>query len=477
MTYMMKDIYCCLLAVFLHQIWGAFGAVHVDVASSGARPFGTLPRTSSPLMAFSSTAHVGRRRGALVNIFTRKEFAKAHAADDNLTESVTSNLGEEECIADDCLLTPQIYATSDDAEHKVEDNIVSKASTAFASTDFECEPHLSPELENAEAAYEVALIATAADAFADAVEKESKQSMDAMLEREKEMSWIQDHEEGEAPYFLTPKGNGDEMSFQRALLEARLDMEKKAKAAQAKAKEKNQRALLAARFSMEKKSSVAADEAETIEERSEWMESEALAATMGAYEQTVGLARAAASSTTAHEPELDVKDAESHDNKEVNKATSRLASTAEKMILGEDIAVDVALIEDAKEHNTARQTSNEAKEESTSEIHQWRQDYIQEIRNYMQKKAVEQTKRRLKQKAMGGDSSGTASELVSENAVESTSGTSPSFKSEHNAVKRALENGLIRRMRQRRRLIITAIVMVLTRRLVLAWWGHAMRLI
>jgi hypothetical protein len=94
----------------------------------------------------------------------------------------------------------------------------------------------------------------------------------------------------------------------------------------------------------------------------------------------------------------------------------------------------------------------------------------------MQKKAVEQTKHRLSKKdATKVNDNSSASRADDSQANKKT--TIASFKPEVNVVKRALENGLIRRMNQHRRLIITALVMVLTRRLVLAWWGNAMRLI
>lgn len=456
----------CLLVAALDRTLAASGSS--NFASSGARD--QSRRTSTPLTAFSSP-FATPIRGA--DIPCRKVYPSLYlnVNQDYLSSLTNADADEEECTADDCLLTPQIYATSDDAEHKVEDNIFSKASSAFESTDFEHEPHLSPELEDAEAAYEIAAIANAAHAFAESAEKESKQSMEAMLEREKEMAWIQNHQEDEvAPFFLSPKVNLAERN-QRALLEARLDMDRKAKVAAAKKNEELQRSLLAARFAMEKKSKDILD-AESNELRSEWMESEALAAAMGVeHTTTLGLASAA-----AFQAGVSIEKTESYDTEEIDTPVSKLASTAERMILGEDIALDIALIEEAEEHVTDGQQANAEQiqqKKSISEINQWRQDYVQEIRNYMQKKAAEQTKHRLSRKNK------TAVEVVSssDSASENTGTTIASFKSENNAVKRALDNGLIRRMRQRRRLIITALVMVLTRRLVLAWWGNALRLI
>ena len=371
---------------------------------------------SQALAAFSSVSFITRER-AVINKFS----TPTAAGSGNYLDSLSPTQDDEECIADDCLLTPQIYAASDDAEHKVEDHILDKASTAFSATDFEHEPHLSPELE----------------------------SVEVMLEKEMQ-----------TPYFMTPKIDTVERN-QRALLEARFAMDKKAKLAAARVKERNQRALLAARFSMEKKSMKSSETAERNELQSEWMESESLAANLG-NERNVGLAsitaiQAAAVTEKASTPV------------DTDEPVSKLASAAEMMIMGEDADLDA----------TNKQEHYNDQKQTIDEVNQWRQDYIQEIRNYMQKKAVEKTKRRLLKKAAGKEANtATAYALTSgSNSTHRTTSAVASFKAENSAVKRALDNGLIRRFHQRRRLIITALVMVLTRRLVLAWWGNAMRLI
>lgn len=385
----MRYLYCCL------------------VASS--------PRQA--LAAFSPAAFTSRQR-AEINKFSFSTPTAIRSG--NYLDSLSPTRDDEECIADDCLLTPQIYAASDDAEHKVEDHILDKASEAFDATDFEHEPHLSPELETVE----------------------------VMLEKEMQ-----------APYFMTPKIDTAERN-QRALLETRLAMDKKAKLAAARVKERNQRALLAARFLMEKKSMKSSVAAETNELRSEWMESESLAATLG-NEKTVGLASVAAIQATA-ETEKDTSPVDS------DEPVSELASAAEMMIMRKDVALDA----------TNKQDYNGDQKQTIAEVNQWRQDYIQEIRNYMQKKAVEKTKRRLSQKAAAKEADTTAAPTSGgSSSTEKKTTTVASFRADNSAVKRALDNGLIRRFHQRRRLIITALVMVLTRRLVLAWWGNAMRLI
>ncbi|KAL7520178.1 hypothetical protein ACHAWX_004923, partial [Stephanocyclus meneghinianus] len=432
-----------------------------------------------------------RVNAVIINKPNEKVFPKLNSAFDNAgglgeSSSIINN-GHEDNGSDSTLLTPQTYAAAEDAEQKVEDTITHNAFTAFTATNFDQEPQLCPELESVEAAYETAIMANAAHAFADAAEKESKQSMAAMLEREKEIQWIQNHDDSNAPYFLSPKESVTDKKVlaeknQRALLQARLLMEKKAKDAAARAKafedEMNQRALLETRLMLEKKSKEAAD---AIEQRSEWMESEALAASMG-HEFTVGLASVAAASATAHASGTTECEGEKVRPENRNPA-SMLAATAERMIMGDDIAFDIALIEDAEEHGVdvesdTNHDKNDSKDpsqqETLSELNQWRQDYIQEIRSYVQKKGVEETKNKLSRKIRStreGDNT-----MVDVANTDNASASISSLASGNNAVKRALEHGLMRRMRQRRRLIVAALVVVLSRRLVLAWFGNALRL-
>ena len=106
-----------------------------------------------------------------------------------------SSNNEEYLINEDDVLTPETFADSKMARHEVRDTILHAASKAFDQTDFSHEPHLSPELEVAEVAFETALLADAAHELAGAFEKENRQSKAAMLEREKELEWIQDHDD------------------------------------------------------------------------------------------------------------------------------------------------------------------------------------------------------------------------------------------------------------------------------------------
>jgi hypothetical protein len=103
---------------------------------------------------------------------------------------------------------------------------------------------------------------------------------------------------------------------------------------------------------------------------------------------------------------------------------------------------------------------------------------VQDIISTIQKKSIEKTKNKISQRGDTVEASTTdAAASSSDAATEKPATTIASFKSENSAIKRALENGLFRRMKQRKRLIITALVMVLTRRLVLAWFGNGLRLI
>ena len=102
---------------------------------------------------------------------------------------------DEYLINEEDILTPETYADSKMAIHEVRHTILHAASEAFDSTDFTHEPHLSPELEVAEVAFEAALLANAAHELVGASEKENRQSKAAVLEREKELELIEDHDD------------------------------------------------------------------------------------------------------------------------------------------------------------------------------------------------------------------------------------------------------------------------------------------
>ncbi|KAL7544079.1 hypothetical protein ACHAXR_013510 [Thalassiosira sp. AJA248-18] len=393
---------------------------------------------------------------------------------------------------DDDLLTPETYADSRMAKNQVKDVITHKASEAFDSTDFAHEPHLSPELEDAETAYEVALVASAAHELADAAEKENRQSKAAMLEREKELDWIEKHEDE------NPSGAAVEAElFQQSLLAAQLA--NKSSMGGAKKQEAFHRSLLSARIANE----VKAKEAIVQEQlKEEWMGSEAIAASMGGQECLSSSVASVASAVAAHalaEVEAEEKVAEEKDLtvEEPNDPTpaaaaSVLAETAERMILGEDIAFfdhspesSMQIVNDAyeqqKEDPVKEVLENndsvhkQAQDEGLPDINQWRKDYVDEIRSYMQQKGIEQTKEKNEDLESDGgnvDSIDTSSTTASkELEVKHTSSENSTV------IKRTVKRGFIERLRERRRLMVVALAVVICRRLFLAYFGNAARLL
>mmetsp|Transcript_2054 Transcript_2054/g.4417 ORF Transcript_2054/g.4417 Transcript_2054/m.4417 type:complete len:780 (-) Transcript_2054:137-2476(-) len=510
------------------------------------------------------------------------------------------NENDQECIIDEepnPLLTPQTYATSHCAESRVETDIASTASTAFASTDFAREPHLSPELDATETALETVLLAKAAHELVEAAEGEREQSSMAVLEREREMEWIESRGDGDREEDLVENvmsadvemvigksfSAGEcisETSGGVTLEEAevwsnndlKLDekasffMELSPQTDDETSSARSDGTITEADLVMAEKEFLStttseANDAQVAEERErresqlEWMESEVRAACMGGQERLpFYVASSAAASAAEHamaDSEADegaisisneivspIEDdlvAEVEDEKEpmtfeeiedpdnapvegekaeefdieneddlVPTTASILADTAERMILGEDIAYfeQTALepdtpappmpveekIEDemiAMQINQSQEYDDLAVQEAVlSEVDQWRKEYIQEIRSYVQQKGIEQTKRKMsrtsgdKVVAAGKDTQhGTVDSLQ---ASESSTGELVAkFSSENNgnnALRNALEKGLIRRMKQKRRLIIAAVIAVVSRRLVLAYLGKSLRL-
>eukprot|EP01082_Thalassiosira_pseudonana_P007566 g6982.t1 g6982 contig23:1624494-1625854(+) len=323
-----------------------------------------------------------------------------------------------------------------------------------AEVDEEDDVRLTPD---AEVAYEVALAASAAHAMADAAMKESKQSMAASLEREKEMQWIQNHEDEVSVADKVEKSKLAEKN-QRALLEARFAMENKTRQSKA---EQNQRALLEARFEMENKAKVQSQtkvEEEKAEEQMDWMESEARAATMGGHEMlSINVASAAASASLAAAHAFAEVEEEEESTVPVG-AASMLAETAERMILGEDIAFEQAA--EKEEYDTALVPIVEPEE-------------LTVLRKHVQQIAIEETKNKLLKKN-GNDEDNTAGIASSEAEGEKQT---TEFNKGDNAIKRALENGVLRRVKHKRRLLAAALILVLSRRLVLLFAGNASRLL
>lgn len=426
------------------------GSLQRASSSGWASPTPTYAKASTSL-AFAVRGSQHRPSCKYQSTTVRQLFLLSSSTPTRLT-SVNAEVDEE----DDVRLTPGTYATSSSAERQVDNEIEENASMAFASTD-KNEPHLSPELKDAEVAYEVALAASAAHAMADAAMKESKQSMAASLEREKEMQWIQNHEDEVSVADKVEKSKLAEKN-QRALLEARFAMENKTRQSKA---EQNQRALLEARFEMENKAKVQSQtkvEEEKAEEQMDWMESEARAATMGGHEMlSINVASAAASASLAAAHAFAEVEEEEESTVPVG-AASMLAETAERMILGEDIAFEQAA--EKEEYDTALVPIVEPEE-------------LTVLRKHVQQIAIEETKNKLLKKN-GNDEDNTAGIASSEAEGEKQT---TEFNKGDNAIKRALENGVLRRVKHKRRLLAAALILVLSRRLVLLFAGNASRLL
>lgn len=408
------------------------------------------------------------------------------------------NGGEE---SEDDLLTPGTYADARSAKRRVKDEISSKALEAFSSTDFEHEPHLSPELEDAELAYEVALIANAAHELADAAEKESRQSRAAMLERERELEWIEHHEEG-----------GDAVGTTTAM--AATDGE----ALRARKQEEFQRSLLSARIAYDAKVREAIVEEQLKEE---YMGSEVLAASMGGKEfLPFGVASAAA--TSAAKVALEEVESEGNDDDAVADesdvdgdaapaaAASMIADTAERMILGEDLALfehspemttalssdseDQSVVPDEVIYKAEQWVKNDpAQDEVVSEAEQWRKDWVDQVRNYVNQEAIAKNKEKMLARSHDGNTSqrtsdaaddGTDDAIVDPIASDDAAGNpskdldvKQTSSGGDSVIKRTLQRGFVRQVIQRRRFLVTALAVVLCRRLFLAYFGNVSRLI
>ncbi|KAL9184455.1 hypothetical protein ACHAXT_002541 [Thalassiosira profunda] len=334
------------------------------------------------------------------------------------------------------ILTPGTFADSIAAEQQVELKVSQTASKAFESTDFSLEPHLSPELEDREAAVEAALLANAAHELVEAAEKESRQSKAAMLERERELQWI----ENEADTAIQQSNAEKRESFQRSLLSARI-------ANDARVKE----------LAVEKQM------------KEEWMGSEARAASMGGQE-CVSFDVASAAAFEAAEHALEEVKKEEHDTPPV-AAASMLAETAERMILGEDLAMYDHSPELTVKEVAARDAEErywEQVEKVSSNADQWRKEYVEEIKSYVQP-----------------TSSAPAPQMPSPNddLVDSVSETTPKDTEKATAtpgkriIKRVQKGGLMQRVRERRRFIVAALAVVACRRLFLAYFGSMKRLL
>mmetsp|Transcript_36611 Transcript_36611/g.76823 ORF Transcript_36611/g.76823 Transcript_36611/m.76823 type:complete len:561 (-) Transcript_36611:53-1735(-) len=522
-----------------------------------------MPASLPPMKKFLSTpnGNAGHRSLAFT---TRHSFRHYNRVNRNSIVSLPRFVPSQYSTSDDHeILTPETYANSNMAKRQVKDIITSKALEAFDSTDFAHEPHLSPELEDAETAYEVALIASAAHELADAAEKENRQSKAAMLERERELEWIEEHGDGDSIYgnggaaAMTVEAfersllvaekelkwlekNGDynvaaamkSEAFQRSLLAAQIANNNSQRTVKIQQQEKFQRSLLSAKHRQQEEfqrsllSARIANDVKVKEtifvdveqpRKEEWLGSEVRAASMGGQEcLSFDVASAAASSAAAHalaEAEAEenylvaVEDEKNGDDAGPMAAASMVVDATERMILGEDIAylssspesssTQIVSKEDEqkKEQQPVEndgildvQTQLSVQQEVLSEVDQWREEYVREICSHVQQKGVEQTKEKLALKN-GGGGSGDLAAVDGDNAVLGSidaagSSSAKELAARHansensdGAMKKALQRGFIRRMRQRKSLLVAALAVVIGRRLFLALSGNALRLI
>ena len=431
-----------------------------------------------------------------------KSLAATNGGNDT-ADAITTGDDDTETF-DDEVLTPGTYANSRMAKRQVKDTITNAASQAFDSTDFTHEPHLSPECEDVETAYEVALLANAAHELADAAERENRQSKAAMLERDKELEWIEKHEDenGSAPSSAIKKAE----TFQQSLLAAQLANNPSAKQKQ----EAFQRSLLSARIANDAKAKQSDVTVEQQQQKEEWMVSEARAASMGGEEVVpFSFASAAASSAAAHvleeieheNDDVSAKDggAGDDDTAPTVPADSLLADMAERMILTEDTPesplqiVTDAPVEQQKETQLDDEQANQDIDDDApvqssggffpddvSSVHQWRKDYMNEIQSYVQQKSAEQRGVDFTY-GKSSDMSTVDGEIDSINVEKNESSRNgvvarkPSVA--EGIMKRTQKFGIMKQLRQRQKFLIVALAVVLCRRLFLAYFGKGMRLI
>ena len=192
-----------------------------------------------------------------------------------------------------------------------------------------------------------------------------------------------------------------------------------------------------------------------------------------------------------------------------------VSDTAERMILGEDIALvehspessmkliqeevkqpvtekEIVLDKDTSVHDL-QQSYLSAQREVLSEVDQWKQDYVSEVRKYVNRNAIQKTKERMSQRSRSvhdidreyTESIDVADDENVDLSINTVADTTPTkdlqqetMNSEGDSViKRALQRGFVRRMRQRRNLLAVSLAVVLGRRLLLAWVGNALSLI
>ena len=406
----------------------------------------------------------------------------------------------------DGLLTPGTYADSNLAERLVTDTVVAKASEAFDSTDFKNEPHLSPELEDIEAAFEVALLANAAHAMADAAEKENRQSKAAMLERDKELEWIEHHDEGESNLGIDLGTSRTKEKFQRSLLAAQLANKS---IGRVKNKEAFQRSLLSSRIALDIKS-----RARMVEQQRNMEAMECDSAAVGSVDDLhLSVDRSAPVDAVynentvveaTHRPESDeriivgddrnsllehsgiseeIMQEESADDPAEND-NSQLVAQADTIFVQDQWEVgnesfQFGTIEDSM--NTDN-TQLVVQAKAVYQPDQWKKDNVNEVRKFIHQKAIEKTKKKMMLKiTIEGDKIGSAENIDIANTFDEDQSKeihAKEINSESSSVMKLFtKRTLMRRMPRRRRLLVVALGIVITRRLFLAYFGNALSMI
>ena len=321
------------------------------------------------------------------------------------------------------LLTPETYADVDIAENQVEDTIINKASEAFKSTDFEHEPHLSPELSNCELDFDELIDNTAASTKADA--------------------------------------------FQKNLLEAQLANSNKSAAT--KKSEAFQRSLLSARIAYD---AMAVD----MQQQDDWAGSETLAASMGRQVTSESLAASSVAAYAVTEAEHATVFEEIDGVAPMALGLAYQAMEQEKR----EAEAREKKKEEEENNNYSPITTTYQTQEILSAVDQWRSDCVDEVRSYMNQPAIERTKTRMSQRNKN------VNDVDIDKMYDSTGEPSINASKEVERVQHmnnsegVLKRELIKRgfeAKRRSLVVVAALAMVACRRLFLAYFGNVLRLI
>ena len=119
--------------------------------------------------------------------------------------------------------------------------------------------------------------------------------------------------------------------------------------------------------------------------------------------------------------------------------------------------------------------------ETISILDQSRKDSVQAVRKYIHQKAIEKTKQKMMLRNTDGGESAAVNNVESINAAADDQSDEISGKElapdSGSVMKLFNKRALIRRMPRRRRLLVVALGLVITRRLFLAYLGNALSMI